>query len=128
MILRRYPGYKDDMIMLWDSLRKDGYRRSYTSLVRVVNKWIKPTVKEKQTKKPKPYKRAKYPGQKVQVDVKFVPSYCTVGGTKYYQYIAVDECIRWTFRERYDEHSTYHTAENSLKSTIKNQIISLRYA
>ena len=74
MILRRYPGYKDDMIMLWDSLRKDGYRRSYTSLVRVVNKWIKPAVKEKQTKKPKPYKRAKYPGRKVQVDVKFVPS------------------------------------------------------
>ena len=114
--------------MLWDSLRKDGYRRSYTSLVRVVNKWINPAVKEKQTKKPKPYKRAKYPGRKVQVDVKFVPSYCTVGGAKYYQYIAVDECIRWTFRERYDEHSTYHTAENSLKSTIKNQIISLRYA
>ena len=75
MILRRYPGYKDDMIMLWDSLRKDGYRRSYISLVRVVNKWIKPAVKEKQTKKPKPYKRAEYPGQKVQVDVKFVPSY-----------------------------------------------------
>ena len=34
MILRRYPRYKDDMIMLWDSLRKDGYTRSYTSLVR----------------------------------------------------------------------------------------------
>ena len=24
MILRRYPRYKDDMIMLWDSLKKNG--------------------------------------------------------------------------------------------------------
>ena len=36
MILRRYPRYKDDMMLLWDSLRKSGYTRSYTSLVRVV--------------------------------------------------------------------------------------------
>ena len=82
MILRRYPRYKDDMILLWDSLRKDGYTRSYTSLVRVVNKWIKPEIKQKQAKKPKPYKRAEYAGQKVQRDVKLVPSYGTCGGKK----------------------------------------------
>ena len=111
MILRRYPRYKDDMILLWDSLRKDGYTRSYTSLVRVVNKWIKPEIKQKQAKKPKPYKRAEYPGQKVQVDVKFVPSYCVVNGQKYYQYTAVDECTRWTFREMYNEHSTYSSTD-----------------
>ena len=34
MILHRYPRYKGDMMMLWDSLRKSGYTRSYTSLVR----------------------------------------------------------------------------------------------
>ena len=111
MILRRYPRYKDDMIMLWDSLRKDGYTRSYTSLVRVVNKWVKPEIKQKQIRKPKPYQRAEYPGQKVQVDVKFVPSYCVVNGQKYYQYTAVDECTRWTFREMYDEHSTYSSTD-----------------
>ena len=60
MILKRYPYYKDDMIMLWDSLRKDGYKRSYTSLVRVVNKWLKPEIKKKQARKPKPYQRAEY--------------------------------------------------------------------
>ncbi len=106
MILKRYPYYKDDMIMLWDSLRKDGYTRCYATLVRVVKKWIKPEIKKKQNKNPKPYRRADYPGQKVQVDVKFVPSYCVVNGQKYYQYTAVDECTRWTFREMYDEHST----------------------
>ena len=80
-------------------------------MVRVVNKWIRPEIKKKQTRKPKPYQRADYPGQKVQVDVKFVPSYCVVNGKKYYQYTAVDECTRWTYREMYDEHSTYSSTD-----------------
>lgn len=111
MILRRYPRYQDDMIMLWDSLRKSGYKRSYTSLVRVVNKWIKPQIKKKQARKSQPYVRAEYPGQKVQIDVKFVPAYCVTNGCKYYQYTAVDESSRWTFREMYDEHSTYSSVD-----------------
>ena len=115
MILRRYPRYKDDMIMLWHSLKKSGYKRSYTSLVRVVNKWIKPEIKTKQTRKPQPYERAVYPGQKIQIDVKFVPSYCVANGKKYYQYTAVDECTRWTFRELYDEHSTYSSKDFLIK-------------
>ena len=118
MILRRYPRYAGDMIQLWDSLRKSGYTRSYTSLVRVVNKWIKPEVKRRQKQKPKPYQRAEYPGQKIQIDVKYVPSYCVSNGEKYYQYTAVDECTRWTYREMYDEHSTY-SSENFLKKLIK---------
>ena len=121
MILKRYPYYKDDMIMLWDSLRKDGYKRR----VRVVNKWLKPEIKKKQARKPKPYKRAEYPGQKVQVDVKFVPSYCVVNGQKYYQYTAVDECTRWTFREMYDEHST-NSSTDFLKKLILNSPFPIR--
>ena len=38
-----------------------------------------------------PYERAAYPDQKVQIDVKFVPSYCVSNGQKYYQYTAIDE-------------------------------------
>lgn len=115
MILKRYPHYKDDMIMLWDSLRKSGYTRSYTSLIRVVNKWIKPEIKQRQARKIQPYQRAEYPGQKIQIDVKYVPSYCVANGQKYYQYTAVDECTRWTFREMYDEHSTYSSYDFLLK-------------
>ena len=125
LILRLYPYYKDDMIMLWDALRKKGYSRCYASLVRVVNKWIKPEVKKKQAKKSQPYKRADYPGQKVQVDVKFVPSYCVANGEKYYQYTAVDECSRWTFREMYDEHSTYSSVD-FLKKLILNSPFPIR--
>lgn len=119
MILRRYPWYKDDMIMLWDSLRKSGYTRSYTSLVRVVNKWLKPELKKRTNRKPMPYKRAVYPGEKIQIDVKFVPSYCVSNGQKYYQYTAIDECTRVVFREMYDEHSTYSSAD-FLAKLIKN--------
>ena len=119
MILRHYPRYKDDMIMLWNALRKKGYTRCYASMVRVVNKRIKLEIKKKQAKKPQPYQRAAYPGQKVQVDVKFVPTYCVVCGQKYYQYTAVDECTRWTFREMYDEHSTYSSVD-FLKKLIIN--------
>lgn len=111
LILRLYSYHKDDMIVLWDSLRKKGYKRSYTSLVRVVNKWVKPEVKKRTTRKSKPYQRAEYPGQKVQVDVKFVPSYCVANGKKYYQFTAVDECTRWSYREMYDEHSTYSATQ-----------------
>ena len=44
-----------------------------------------------------------------------MPSYCVVDGRKYYEYTAVDECSRWTFREMYDEHSTYSSRDFLLK-------------
>ncbi len=69
----------------------------------------------KHTSKLKPYKRADYPGQKIQTDVKFVPNYCLVNGKKYYQYTAVDECTRFCFREMYDEHSTYSSKDFLMK-------------
>lgn len=125
MILRRYPRYKDDMILLWDNIRKSGYTRSYTSLVRVVNKWIKPEVKKKAKRQNKPYQRADYPGQKVQIDVKYVPSSCISNGQKYYQYTAVDECTRWCFRQMYDEHSTYSSAD-FLKTLILTAPFAIR--
>lgn len=68
---------------------------------------LKPPEKKKRTRQNKPYERAAYPGQKIQVDVKFVPSYCVANGQKYYQFTAKDECTRWTYREMYEEHSTH---------------------
>ena len=118
MILRRYPYYKNDMIALWDSLRKSGYTRSYGGMLRVIKKWVNPEIKKRTARKPKPYARAWYPGQKVQVDVKFVPSECVVNGVKYYQYTAVDECTRFCFREMYNEHSTF-SSEDFIKKLLK---------
>lgn len=110
-ILRRYPRYKDDKIRLWDSLRKDGYTRNYYSMLRVIRKWVEPEIERRNRQRAKEYLRAAYPGQKIQVDVKYVPSYCTVDRKKYYQYTAIDECTRWTYRYMYDEHSTYSSTD-----------------
>lgn len=106
LILRHYARNKGDRILLWDTLRRKGYNRHYNSLVRVLRKWVDSEGNPKTHRKPKPYQRAEYPGQKLQLDVKYVPSRCIANGSKYYQFTAVDECTRWTFREMYDEHST----------------------
>ena len=95
----------------------DGYTRSYGGFKRIAArlKDLKPSKKKKKKRKLKPYRRADYPGQKIQIDVKYVPSYCVADGRKYYQYTAVDECSRWTYREMYDEHSTYSSKDFLLK-------------
>lgn len=116
LILRHWRHNKDDRIALWDTIRKKGYTRHYNSMVRVLNKWLTEEEKvQKKAKKPKPYQRAEYPGQKIQIDVKFVPSYCVSNGKKYYQYTAIDECTRVVFREMYDEHSTYSSMDFLMK-------------
>ena len=116
MILRHYAKNKDDKIVLWDTLRKKGYTRHYNSLVRVLGKWITDNEKAKNKgRKPMLYQRAEYPGQKVQIDVKFVPSFSVSNGQKYYQYTAIDECTRLVFREMYDEHSTYSSKDFLIK-------------
>ena len=102
-----------DLLLAYQELvERDGYARSYGGFKRVASK-LKAAKKsgKKVKRKPKPYKRAEYPGQKIQINVKYVPSYCLVDGNKYYQYTAVDECSRWTFREMYDEHSTYSSKD-----------------
>ena len=118
-IRRRLKKYKwtDLLLAYQDLIEKDGYTRSYGGFKRVVRrlKALKPDKRKKKKRKLKPYQRADYPGQKIQIDVKYVPSYCVTDGRKYYQYTAVDECSRWTYREMYDEHSTYSSKDFLLK-------------
>lgn len=116
LILGHWIRHKDDRIVLWDTIRKKGYKRSYYSMTRVLGKWLSDEEKAKlKARKPKPYMRAEYPGQKVQIDVKFVPSWCVANGQKYYQYTAIDECTRIVFREMYDEHSSYSSKDFLIK-------------
>ena len=115
------------MLLAYQELvEKDGYTRSYGGFKRIAAKLkaAKPA-RKKAKKKPKPYQRADYPGQKIQIDVKFVPRYCVANGKKYYQYTAVDECSRWTFREMYDEHST-DSSRDFLEKLIRNAPFPIR--
>lgn len=62
---------------------------------------------------PKPYEKMPYPGQRVQIDVKVVPSACIVGesqGEKFYQYTAIDEYSRFRYLEAFKEQSSYSSA------------------
>jgi len=97
-----------DLLLAYQLLMAKGYSRSYGGFKRLASKLReeKPR-KTKQKKKPKPYTRAEYPGQKLQVDVKYVPSKCVSTGQKYYQFTAIDECTRWTYRQMYDDKSSY---------------------
>lgn len=114
-IRRRLKKHKwTDLLLAYQELvEKDGYTRSYGGFKRIAArlKSTKPDKKKKKRRKLKPYQRADYPGQKLQLDVKYVPGYCVTDGKKYYQYTAVDECTRWTYREMYEERSTYSSKQ-----------------
>lgn len=113
LVKRQAKRYKwRDIILAYQGARERGYKRSFGCFSKTVRKlqeqkgW-----KAGKKRTNKPYQRADYPGQKVQVDVKYVPSECVTDGNKYYQYTAVDECTRWTYRCMYNEHSTYSSVQ-----------------
>ena len=96
----------DDTILAYQNASEHGYSRNFGCFSKTVRK-LKEQKPRRETKKRKnkPYHRAAYPGQKIQVDVKYVPSECVTDGNKYYQYTAVDECSRWTYRYMYHRKS-----------------------
>lgn len=108
LVKRQAKKYKwQDHILAYQGAMERGYTRCFGCFTKTVRKLLDQKPKRtKRKRKNKPYQRADYPGQKVQVDVKYVPSNCVTDGRKYYQYTAVDECSRWTYRYMYDEHST----------------------
>ena len=68
----------EDLILAYQEMvEKNGYERSYGGFKRIVRKLsAEKGNKKRKKRKNKPYRRAEYPGQKVQVDVKVVPSEC----------------------------------------------------
>ena len=102
------------LVVFWVKLRQQGYSRSITGLYRVLQKTGQLTVKPPNPKYiPKPYEKMFYPGQRVQIDVKVVPTSCIVGdakGEKFYQYTAIDEYSRFRYLEAFKEQSTYSSA------------------
>jgi transposase len=126
-LIRRYikRNGRKDLLLSFQKLRERGYTRHYGSFKRVVGRLFETPRQKKVKKKPKPYQRAEYPGQKVQIDVKYVPSCCVADGQKYYQFTAVDECTRTAFREMYDEHSTY-SAKDFLMKLVTNPKFPIR--
>ena len=103
------------LVVFWVKLMQRGYSRSIPGLYRFLKKQgIMAAHPPNPKYVPKPYEQMDYPGQRVQIDVKFVPSVCLVNeakGKRFYQYTAIDEFSRWRFVEAFEEHSTYSSAQ-----------------
>jgi transposase InsO family protein len=94
---------------------KRGYTRSFGSMCRQIRKhgYRRPTICRKSYAR---YERmdGKYPGDKVQVDIKYVPPECIKFpsyGYKYYQITAIDEYTRKRVLSIVKEKSTYETVK-----------------
>jgi transposase InsO family protein len=109
------------LIDLWHKLRARGYTRSISGLHKALARLGTPTNAKSSpspTYKPKPYEPMAHPGERVQIDVKYVPINCIdhhlFGKNPYYklfQYTAIDEYSRLRILGGYDEHNTYASAQ-----------------
>ncbi len=109
------------LVVFWVKLRQRGYTRSISGLYRFLRKSGQMAEKLPNPKYvPKPYEQMKYPGQRVQIDVKYVPKACLVGnavneaaenGGYFYQYTFIDEYSRFRYLEAFQEHSSFSSSE-----------------
>jgi len=107
----KYKNKETGLVVLWVKLRKAGYTRTITSLYRVMQRigiYNKVASKKKEYE-PKPYQQMTYPGERVQIDVKYVPRKNLTKEVietegRYYQYTAIDEYTRkrvlWASKEQ----------------------------
>ena len=118
-LIKNYKRKNKDtgLVVLWVKLRKAGYTRSVTSLYRMMIKLgiYKKTPSKKKVYEPKTYQQMSRPGERVQVDIKYVPSKCMTKelleqGERYYQYTAIDEYTRLRVIWFAKEHSTYESS------------------
>ncbi len=114
----KYKNKETGLVVLWIKLRRVGYTRSITSLYRVMQKLgiYNKAPSKKREYEPKPYEEMKYLGERVQIDVKYVPAKSLTKEVKekdgrYYQYTAIDEYTRQRVLWASKEHSTYASVE-----------------
>ena len=103
----------DGLAEVYVQLRKRGYTRSYGSMVKQISKLPKEKVKLRKGYTKHEEIRGKYPGDKVQVDIKYVPKECLIFDTmdkSYYQITAIDEFSRKRILEIVDEKSVTNTS------------------
>ncbi len=114
----KYKNKDTGLVVLWIKLRRAGYTRSVTSLYRMLIKlgMYKKVPSKKKKYEPKNYEQMIYPGQRVQVDVKYVPSNCLTKelkekGERYFQFTAIDEYTRLRVIWFSKEHSSYEASK-----------------
>ena len=114
-LIKRNPNI--GLTELYTKLRQSiAYSRHYCSLYRVLVRLgyyvNKASIKQKY--KPKKYHTPELLGEKMQLDVKYVPKECNANMTddyRYYQYTIIDEASRERFIYAYKEHSSYSSVD-----------------
>ena len=104
------------LVVLWVKLRRAGYTRTIQGLYHVMIRlgiYKKAPSKRKRKQAPE-VPIARYPGERVQIDVKYVPRECMSKelkeiGEKYYQYTAIDEYTRLRYTYFCKEHNRYES-------------------
>lgn len=114
LIKKVYSRYKcDGLAEVYVQLVKRGYKRSYGSMLKQIRKFPKEEIKLRKGYTKDEEIRGKYPGDKVQVDIKYVPKECLLFDTidkKYYQITAIDEFSRKRILEIVDEKGVTNTS------------------
>jgi transposase InsO family protein len=119
-LIRNYKANnkKTGLVVLWIKLRKAGYTRTIQGLYHVMQKLgiYEKTPSKRKTYQPSEWITGTYPGEKVQIDVKYVPKECMTKelqekGERFYQYTAIDEYTRLRYTWFTNEHSTYMSSE-----------------
>ena len=104
----------DGLAEVYVQLKKRGYTRSYGSMIKQISKLPKEKVKLRKGYTKHEEIRGEYPGDKVQVDIKYVPRECLIFDTmdkKYYQITAIDEFSRKRILDIVDEKSVTNTSK-----------------
>ena len=124
---RREVGFIEPLLF-YQELCERGYKRSLGGMKRFMRKHFGAVRETSQAEsKPKVYEGGKFPGDKIQIDVKYVPSESIKCSEKLYQFTAIDECTRWCYREIYDEKSTY-SAQQFLLNLVRVSPFAIRLA
>lgn len=119
-MIKKYKAQNPDagLVVLWIKLMRNGYTRQITSLYRVMQRLgiYKKAPSKKKKYEPKPYQKMSHPGERIQIDVKYVPQKCMSNELKeleekYYQYTAIDEYTRQRVLWASKEHSTYASTQ-----------------
>ena len=119
-LIKNYKRNNKDtgLVVLWIKLRQAGYTRTIQGLYHVMQRLgiYKKTPSKKKESEPKEWISGEYPGDKVQVDVKYVPKKCMSKelqerGEKFYQYTAIDEYSRLRYTWFTNAHDTYASSE-----------------
>ncbi|WP_064615548.1 IS481 family transposase [Streptobacillus moniliformis] len=116
LILNKYRRYKfEGLAEVYMKSKEDGYTRSYDSMCKIIRRINKREEKIKRIRIKSNYvvERATYPGERVQVDIKYIPRESIKfarGDMNYYQITAIDEYSRKRVLKVVDEKSNYHTS------------------